>query len=456
MMIHTCAQVTEIITTGRAPGDKPGEPVHGVHHKYPVYGEDLVYVDYGKGVDGWGHDACHGATPAHEIEPPLFPSVPRKYDYLSDHMIKGPSEAAGLYNSTVVSRLDKGELYDSRDKRELMRDSRTGKLRWVEQEGKKRAGPVTVEDAVLKLYSAIQQQHGHLEEHELPAMIMELFRKIDEDGSGAIAKPELKAALEELGMFPSNAEINKLMAAYDSSGEGLLDLPDFRGLMLSAIDMGRSRTIPATTDAPVESATRTAPMLASAGARHPATRRVRYNAEGAERQESSEEEEEEEGEYFPDEAYIRQIFQDLDKDGNGSLDEAELRVFGEQLGLSWDDNFAKDIMLAVDADGGGTIDVDEFWEWYKRWSRHKQTKSSFAREVSIGFTNPPPLMEMRRERARLRLQKMGNAMSEQIQSAITLASTRSAGLHEQEEDRGGFFNTIGDFLGGNSRNASAE
>ena len=99
-MIHTCAQVTEIITTGRAPGDKPGEPVHGVHHKYPVYGEDLVYVDYGKGVDGWGHDACHGATPAHEIEPPLFPSVSRKYDYLSDHMIKGPSEAAGLYNST--------------------------------------------------------------------------------------------------------------------------------------------------------------------------------------------------------------------------------------------------------------------------------------------------------------------------------------------------------------------
>ena len=51
------------------------------------------------------------------------------------------------------------------------------------------------------------------------------------------------------------------------------------------------------------------------------------------------------------------------QDGNGSLDEAELRVFGEQLGLSWDDNFAKDIMLAVDADGGGTIDVDEFWEW---------------------------------------------------------------------------------------------
>jgi len=50
------------------------------------------------------------------------------------------------------------------------------------------------------------------------------------------------------------------------------------------------------------------------------------------------------------------------QDGNGALDEAELRVFGKKLGLEWDDNFAKDIMLAVDADGGGTIDVDELWE----------------------------------------------------------------------------------------------
>jgi hypothetical protein len=135
-------------------------------------------------------------------------------------------------------------------------------------------------------------------------------------------------------MFPSSAEINKLMAAYDSSGEGLLDLPDFRGLILSAIDMGKSRT--ATADAPAESSSRAAPMLSSAGARHPATRRVRYNAEGAERQESSEEEEEEEGEYFPDEAYIRQIFQDLDEvrwygGGTGGLD---LRVFGGDPDIS--------------------------------------------------------------------------------------------------------------------------
>ena len=127
MTRHARRQVTEIIATGRAPEDRPDKPMHGVHHKYPTYGEDLVYVEYGKGVDGWGHEACHGATPAHELEPILFPSAPRKYDYLSDHMIKGPSEAAGLHNSTVVSRLDKGALYDGRDKRELVRDQRTGK-----------------------------------------------------------------------------------------------------------------------------------------------------------------------------------------------------------------------------------------------------------------------------------------------------------------------------------------
>lgn len=450
-------KVRAIISEGRAAGDKPGEAAHGVHHKYPTYGEDLVYVEYGKGVDGWGHDANDGVTPAHELEPPLFPGKSRQFDYLADHMIKGPAEASGLHDSTVVSRLDKGNLYDGRDKRQLERDPRTGKLRWIEPESKKRSGPVTVEDAVLKLYSAIAREHGSLDERELPAMIMELFRKIDEDGSGAIAKPELKAALEELGMFPSNSEINQLMQAYDSSGEGLLDLPDFRSLILSAMDLGKSRSS-ANNAQPTVSTTRAAPMLSSAGRRHPATRRVRYDAKGAEQVDSSEEDEEEEGEYFPDEVYIRQIFQDLDKDGNGMLDEAELRVFGETLGLDWDDNFAKDIILAIDADGGGTIDVDEFWEWYKRWSRQKQAKTSFVMPVSIGYTNPPALTEMRRERARLRLQKMGNAMSDQIQNAISIASAKSAAQGQQQGAAdGGFLNTItGGFLGGDSRNASAE
>jgi Ca2+-binding EF-hand superfamily protein len=367
-------KVTKILATGRAVGEGPGGAALGVPHAYPTYGEDLVYVEVGKGVDGWGHEPSHGVTPAHELEPPLFPGKAKKFDYLADHMIKGPSEAAGLHDSTVVSRLDKGNLYDGRDKRRLELDQRTGKLRWLEDESKKQNGPVSVEDAVLKLYSAIERQHGTLEESELPAMIMELFRKIDEDGSGAIAKPELKEALEELGMFPSNSEINRLMQAYDSSGEGLLDLPDFRSLIMSAMDLGKARSSAKAGKATEETA-RAAPMLSTAGRRHPATRRVEYDAKGAAQADSDEEEEEAAGEFFPDEAYIRQIFQDLDQDGNGTLDEAELRMFGETLGLGWDDNFAKDIMLAVDSDGGGSIDVEEFWGWYKRWSRHKQVSN---------------------------------------------------------------------------------
>ena len=361
-------KVLDIEENGLLPGEVlagdevDGHPVQGVRHKYPQYGEDLVYVNYGTGVDGWGHEPSHGQIPAAEKEPVLFPSAPLNFDFLAEHMIKGPSEIAGLHNSTVVSRLDTSNLYDHRDTRQLDMDLRTGKLRWVKAgEDVGAHAAVSVEDAVLKLYNAMCAD-GEPDEKELPTLITKLFRQIDEDGSGAVAKPELKAALEELGMYPSNAEVTHLMKAYDSSGEGLLDLPDFRMLIFSAMDLGKQRAAKPTTAEPV-SKEPALTMLTKSGQRHPGTKRVRYDSIPAPPDEPEPEPEEDNSEFFPDKEYINQIFQELDVDNSGGLDEEELRGFGKSLGLEWDNNFAEDVMLVCDEDGSGIVEFPEFWEW---------------------------------------------------------------------------------------------
>jgi len=327
-------------------------------------------------------------------------------------------------------------------------DTRTGKLRWV-QEGEqiKENVAVTVEDAVLLLYNGLCA-HAEPTDAEMPQMINQLFRKIDDDNSGAVAKPELKAALEEMGMYPSNVEVNTLMKAYDSSGEGLLDLPDFRTLILSAIDMGRAKRGAVDTSVKISTGPSEA-ILNKAGRRHPATIRVKYDSMAPPDESESEEEEEDTGEYFPDEPYIKQIFLDLDADGNGTLDVEELRLFGETLGMVWDSSFAEDIMLVVDGDNcDGTIDYEEFWNWYKKWSRQRHTKTNFVRPVVIGYTNPPPLSVMRRDRARLRLDRMGESMYEQVQAAITHASTMShTGETTQVEEKGSAFGGLLNLFG---------
>ena len=401
-----------------------------------AYGEDLVLVEFGKGVDGWGHQPTKGNTPQHEIEPQLFAGHDVKYDFLDEHHIKGPAEAAGLHNSSVVSRLDTGNLYDSRDTRQLEVDARTGKLRWKTVDRRaRRSMAVTVEAAALKLYSALTAIGAHEGDREdLQTLITRLFRKIDEDGSGAVAKPELKAALQELGMEPTNAEVAKLMQTYDMSGEGLLDLPDFRSLILSAVELGakyekakQASRGGAGTGKGSGGRGSKGSMLTTAGRRHPATQRVRWDAVKTGVDEEEEEEEKEDREWYPDEAYIRQLFQDLDTAGRGSLTVQGLRRIGFKLGLEWDESFARDIMLVVDASVVEEIDEDAFWQWYKDWSRLRTTARALHQEVSVGYTTAPTLTQLRRDRARLRLDSIGRSMQSQIERAITAASSGKSG-----------------------------
>ena len=58
------------------------------------------------------------------------------------------------------------------------------------------------------------------------------------------------------------------------------------------------------------------------------------------------------------------LFQEADTDGSGTIDETELKVLGDALGLKWHRNEAREVMQLLDTDGSGGIDFAEFFEWF--------------------------------------------------------------------------------------------
>ena len=84
-------------------------------------------------------------------------------------------------------------------------------------------------------------------------------------------------------------------------------------------------------------------------------------------------------------------------------------------------------MLVVDASVVKEIDENAFWQWYKDWSRLRTTARALHQEVSVGYTTAPTLTQLRRDRARLRLDSLGRSMQSQIERAITAASSGKSG-----------------------------
>ncbi|KAG5484105.1 hypothetical protein LSCM1_05960 [Leishmania martiniquensis] len=69
------------------------------------------------------------------------------------------------------------------------------------------------------------------------AELMEWFRKVDTDGSGAISVPELNAALSSAGVPFSLATTEKLLNMYDKDGSGEINFNEFKDLHQFIISM---------------------------------------------------------------------------------------------------------------------------------------------------------------------------------------------------------------------------
>jgi hypothetical protein len=72
-----------------------------------------------------------------------------------------------------------------------------------------------------------------------------------------------------------------------------------------------------------------------------------------------------------------QIFEELDEDGSGSLDQTEIQELMKRIGKPLSAGELRDAMAEMDKDQSGSVDVLEFRSWL-----HKQNKSKVTRVIS--------------------------------------------------------------------------
>ena len=65
-------------------------------------------------------------------------------------------------------------------------------------------------------------------------------------------------------------------------------------------------------------------------------------------------------------ATVREVFDSLDVDGNGTLDHDEVKEAGARLGQTMTAEELDAAMLDMDADGNGNVDFDEFHNYFNR------------------------------------------------------------------------------------------
>ena len=60
----------------------------------------------------------------------------------------------------------------------------------------------------------------------------------------------------------------------------------------------------------------------------------------------------------------KRLFDSIDADGGGTLDIEEMKQLFKDLGLELTQDQEATVMSRIDTDGSGEIDFDEFFTWY--------------------------------------------------------------------------------------------
>ncbi|KAI4329967.1 hypothetical protein MLD38_028287 [Melastoma candidum] len=129
----------------------------------------------------------------------------------------------------------------------------------------------------------------------------ETFTLFDEDGDGCIATGELGAVMTSLGQTPTEPELRDMINSVDANQNGTIDFPEFLDLM---------------------------------------AQKLKDNTES--------------------EAELKEAFKVFDKDQDGFISAAELRLAMMNLGEKLTDEEVKEMIREVDMDGDGQVNYEEF------------------------------------------------------------------------------------------------
>ncbi|KAL5715854.1 hypothetical protein ACHQM5_017618 [Ranunculus cassubicifolius] len=127
----------------------------------------------------------------------------------------------------------------------------------------------------------------------------QIFKRFDTNGDGKISISELKSVITALGSEPSPTELQTMMAAIDTNGDGFIDLKEFSEFYLQSSGVDKEQE-------------------------------------------------------------LREAFDCYDKDKNGVISAAELHTVLKSLGEKVTVSDCKKMIKAVDVDGDGNVNFEEF------------------------------------------------------------------------------------------------
>jgi Ca2+-binding EF-hand superfamily protein len=149
---------------------------------------------------------------------------------------------------------------------------------------------------------------------DMSAYLRQVFDSIDIDGSGSLDRDEVAQLSRNLGNELSPEELEAAMLEMDGDGGGEVDFEEFEDWYMN--------------------------MLSS-------------------------------------DDMIRVIFEQMDDDGSGTLEKAELGMLLAELGSPMSDVELDGVMRSIDVDNNGDVDVQEFSTWWRKYTSNEllsQTK----------------------------------------------------------------------------------
>jgi len=176
-----------------------------------------------------------------------------------------------------------------------------------------------------------------------PFQLRKTFKYFDRDGSGGIDFSEFQRAMELMGFQFSDIQQLALFARYDESCTGEVDYHDFvENLMESDFKKENNSFL----------------------------NRMTQNLFSSDpNQGTNEEEEESESDEEERETFLRtelgKIFRNIDRDGNGTLERAEIRELLKSLGRQPTADEFEEVFTKIDVDGSNHLDFDEFYQCFK-------------------------------------------------------------------------------------------
>ena len=214
----------------------------------------------------------------------------------------------------------------------------TGKSKKKSKKKGKDAATSDDEEATDRLISKIRRRLEDTlgSESQSRKRIKEVFEEIDRDGSSSIDKRELKKAMEVLGLNLRSAEIDALFERFDESGDGSIDYGEYLELLgfapsdkkSSKKKSSRSREDDERLDALISK-----------------IRRRLEDTLGSESQSRKR---------------IKEVFEEIDRDGSSSIDKREFKKAMEVLGLNLRSAEIDAIFDRFDVSRDGKINYGEY------------------------------------------------------------------------------------------------